>query len=273
MEMKKDQMAVVVPLSVSHKIKIMSLVSAVMVVFIHVPQIAGSGLTAGIEHFLSQGICRVAVPFFFTVSGYMLARHMNEKGWWACALRKRVKSVMAPYFLWCLISSLVHVAFGAMLVLSANIMHHESLTRNMTSILISPLNAFGLNPFSGVVSNGALWYLRELMIFVLVSPLIVWIVKQGKSISFVGLLLFWGLGVVFGVLFPVGSVYYHLFDRWISFGGLFYFMAGVYLSRTSVKVGAKYNQICLFAGLLIMFFLSVLFACGTDVCVGGGVKR
>lgn len=46
------------------------------------------------------GICCLAVPFFFVVSGYFLSRHFGEPGWWRKETAKRLMSLAVPYLVW-----------------------------------------------------------------------------------------------------------------------------------------------------------------------------
>lgn len=66
----------------SNKISNMSFLCAVFVAIIHsqAPGLWGD--------FLKEGICRVAVPFFFIVSGYFLSRHFNDDSWYIRELKK-----------------------------------------------------------------------------------------------------------------------------------------------------------------------------------------
>ena len=48
------------------------------------------------------GLCCLAAPFFFTVSGYFLSRHFDERGWWLRETGKRAASLLVPYLFWCL---------------------------------------------------------------------------------------------------------------------------------------------------------------------------
>ena len=73
-----------IPLALSNKISNMSLLCSIMVVCIHVlkrTQTRGS-FALIIRHLSGEGLCRIAVPFFFTTAGYFLAVHFQEKGWY-----------------------------------------------------------------------------------------------------------------------------------------------------------------------------------------------
>ena len=50
----------------------------------------------------SEGLCRVAVPFFFLISGYLFFVRLEEwdKFVWFDKLKKRGKTLLAPYLIW-----------------------------------------------------------------------------------------------------------------------------------------------------------------------------
>ena len=74
---------------VSHKIKNMSIICALFVVMIHIGWYKDSiCLTWFINELVAQGIARIAVPFFFVVSGFFLAAHFDEDGWWVRETRR-----------------------------------------------------------------------------------------------------------------------------------------------------------------------------------------
>lgn len=79
---------------VSNKIKNLSFLCSLAVVAIH----CGWDEDSLMKSFFCEGVARIAVPFFFVVSGYFLARHIGEDGWYKQELRKRVASLLIPYF-------------------------------------------------------------------------------------------------------------------------------------------------------------------------------
>ena len=66
----------------SQKIKKMSFICSLLVVCIHVTWCADNTFSLGwlIEQGVRQGIARIAVPFFFVVSGFFLAQHFEKRG-------------------------------------------------------------------------------------------------------------------------------------------------------------------------------------------------
>ena len=87
-----------------NKIKNMSIVRAMLVPFIHVgkPLVVGSS-GWWIYQFTAEGICRIAVPFFCICSGFFLARHFSDKGWYYSQVGKRVRTLIVPYLIWSVI--------------------------------------------------------------------------------------------------------------------------------------------------------------------------
>lgn len=152
------------------------------------------------------GVCNIAVPFFFIASGYFLAKHFDESGWWKREVAKRIRSLLIPMFLWWGILILWAMPFS----IAANKLAGRSLLDSV------PL-ADGKIPGIGV-----LWYLRTLFVFVLVSPLIAFFIRHfGKIwllVSFVGCLAF--------NLLRVDSILYDYASSLTFCLGLFYFSLG-----------------------------------------------
>lgn len=74
----------------------MKLLCAFLIVVIHTKFIVSSHLGVIVHNMVSEGVCRIAVPFFFFAAGYFMSRHMEEDGWWWRELKKRIHSVLIP---------------------------------------------------------------------------------------------------------------------------------------------------------------------------------
>lgn len=219
---------------VSSKISKLGFVAAVLVVVIHADVQDGCPESVRIvKDLIVGGVCGLAVPFFFAASGYLLAGHVAEDGWWGRALKKRVWSLLVPYIIW-------NVAFFI-----------ADIPRSGASIP-GFATCLGLNPFEmpGVYP---LWFVRSLMILVVVSPALVRLVR-GLGWRFCGAL--WVVGVLIGLLLDRES-------DWAKFatslfplsGGAFYFCAGILfrIENRLPRVTPSWAWLGLAGGLALTF--------------------
>ena len=155
------------------------------------------------------------------MSGFFLARHVFEVGWWQKEVVKRVRSLVIPFYVW----TVIMIIFGWMIWYTKTFVLGNS---EMTPLDMSPceylLFLIGLHPFKDI---GHLWYVRCLFFLVIVSPLIVSCCVRRKQVL-VGLFC---LHLLFSCLFgcELGLSFYFLFDRYLSVRGLFYFCLGMFL--------------------------------------------
>ena len=156
----------------SQKIKNMSLVCALLVVTIHLGWKEHDPLSLGwfLYNGIAQGLARIAVPFFFIVSGFFLAQHFDEQGWWKRENEKRIKSLLVPFLIWSIVSLVAGVTLGIIADLIAhrpfgtNICYFNA--DNRLRILGVDLTEFPLHV--------PLWYVRCLIFFVLTGGVFKW---------------------------------------------------------------------------------------------------
>lgn len=163
-----------IPIKTRNKIANGGIIAAWMVVGIHVawyPINHYNGAMWMWEALGHYGLFMVAVPFFFIVSGYFLAGHIAEHGWWKQECAKRLFSLAVPYLIWC--------AIYATLLLPT---WHGS-----ESGVVYILKAFGLSPVHCPLL-GPMWFIRSLILCVLASPVIVVLLRR---LGFWGVLLLW----------------------------------------------------------------------------------
>lgn len=108
---------------------------------------------------------RIAVPIFFIISGYLLFSNYEYK-----KIIKRTKTVFLPFILWSLISLSIFLILES--IPSTSSFVNTKISLNIESILyyifVKPI-------------NGALWFLRDLYILILFSPVIK-IINRNKYI-------------------------------------------------------------------------------------------
>ena len=173
-----------------------------------------------VEGFVSDGICRVAVPMFFAISGYLVTQSLNGKFnvsvYWRI-LRKRFSSLLVPY----LAVSAIGIATVVVLQLipfSRPFFNNFNLQSTSFSKwiwiwLVSPV------PYQ-------LWFLRFLCIYFLLYPFIYFLAKYLKLIYILALLYWWssfGLQQQFGV-------------SKIEVEGLLFFSIGVFAATSQIDL-------------------------------------
>ena len=211
--------------SLSHKLANMGFVCACLVVALHV-LVLGSPefIVWWLRPFIADGICDVGVPFFFFASAYFLAGHIHEPGWWHHETKKRVKTLLIPYFAW----GALFVLLVLPLILTANKLAGVPWSRNIPLSLSEWLATFGIPPFASVPYLPVLWFVRTLFIFVLCAPLLTYPLRYSKTLGCTWLLL---LFVAQGFLpsHSASGLENALLDSWFSLKGLFYFSLGLFL--------------------------------------------
>lgn len=185
----------------SKKIKVLSLLSMILVVYQHMGRgakldvytytmLSSKGwINSFAELSLAQGVARIAVPFFFIISGYLFFRnigvdHSNtllstiKVGGANCVKKypSRFRSLFIPFCFWQLFWILVNVF---MIGVACKLGKTSLPFREMPLIeSISTPDGFLLSFFVKPLPDMPLWYVRDLICLVLLSPIIYILVKR-----------------------------------------------------------------------------------------------
>ncbi|MFD2966837.1 acyltransferase family protein [Sphingobacterium bambusae] len=215
----------------------------ILVVFVHMApseqqmlswNLDGHSLFLSISEIVSHHIGQLAVPFFFVFSGYFF--FLKSKSWsfstYTDQLGKRVKTLLIPYIFW----NVIIVAIIVTLQVSYTFL---GLGINANYRVLQINTVFDL--FWGLPINIPLWYIRDLMVMVVLSPLFYYFFNTTKYVGLLVLVLFYLSAFESG--FPgLGST------------AIMYFGLGTYMGV--YKVDAR--PFCLRYGKLFLF-LAVLF--------------
>lgn len=230
---------------ISCKIANASVFAMMMIVGIHVLGHGWQSLEKGsaiwwLTAFGQYGIFSVAVPFFFACSGYFLAGHMDEDGWWCRECKKRLWTLLIPYIIWCMIFVLLSIGLDAWKT--------DGMASSWTSLTFW-IDAFGLSPFRHP-SLGPLWYVRALIMFVIISPAVLFAIRK---MGWLPLLVVY---VLAGVTHPIGRVWEvgALFLIYcFSFSGFFFFCVGIYGRLKHIEFPKRGHISALVIGLSLVF--------------------
>ncbi len=174
-------------------------------------QLLNSGMTAAagsfgiklcfsIQKILGTGLGQIAVPGFFAMSGYLFFKDADKAvdlAYFAKKWKRRISSLLIPFLLWNTIYYIIYVIIGK-----------------------AGTDANSL--FNGVILNRynpVFWYLRELLVLTVLTP-IIYILLKSKNAALSVLCLSFILAVFYDLL-P-----YHIVNE----DALFYYMTGAFAS-------------------------------------------
>lgn len=164
---------------------------------------------------------QVAVPIFFFISGYLFSYSCSGGG--VKLFIKKTKSLLLPYLLWNLIALLLLVGIKLIGVF----IHGNDIEPMIDMLKLSKL----ISAFCGNFSQGSpyapidspLWFIRNLYLFFLMSPILLFVIKKTKGIIVGCLFLIYILNLLetYGLTEFIIGLYIGLrkidFLKWISY--------------------------------------------------------
>lgn len=191
----------------------------------------------------SQGVCRAAVPVFFLISGYLFFIRLDDWDYsvWKDKIRKRVKTLVVPYLLWNIIA---FVAFYIVQCIKSHV---------VTSLINCFLNEGGFRIFWDSHSdwmpiNFPLWFIRDLIVIVLFTP-VIWKLIEQRTVGI----------MVMGLMTALHVTCIWPFTNGLSSTALLFFTAGAYLQvhKKDLLVFFKRVEISSYIASLLLLFLIV----------------
>ena len=225
---------------VSDKIKVISFFAILLVLYIHSgfhpSELRGLSLNTYVQNFISGKIGRCAVPLFFMISGYLFFyRGIDSLSSVFEKMKKRAQTLLIPYIcaaiFFVLFSYLMTILPGASKFVNSSIVPLFDL--HWTKIL----KAVFIDAGNGSPLAFQLWFLRDLMVILLFSPIWYFLIKYLK---------YYWLPVVFVLsLFTI---------PYFPVNALFWFITGASLKH--IDINKTYRQLgflCLSLFILIGF--------------------
>jgi surface polysaccharide O-acyltransferase-like enzyme len=215
---------------ISYKIKIVSFISMIMVVILHsynldtkfkgvLPEII-IDYNWFIQNFISNGMARIAVPVFFIISGYLIFKEgYLSKNLYIVKIKNRIKTLFIPFLFWSLLSIVIYFILQEIPQLqpffSKELIKSLSFSEFLKLIFFKPI------PYQ-------LWFLRELFLLVLLSPIFYFLLRKLKWIILVVISVPWFID-----LFEINQL----------FEALFFFNLGIYLSLYFNNLNIKLSTV------------------------------
>lgn len=201
---------------VSKRIDVLRIVLIGLIVLAHgargvTVRIDGTGAgTALMLEILNGHVDFVAVPLFFTISGFLFLRKFElSLAAYGGMLRKKFVSLLIPYVLFNAWLVLWFYFVGSIEVMGSwNFIVSEGLFTKTLGLGTAPINY-------------PLWFLRDLLVVFLLSPVLLLFFKEAPGVGLITLFVLWA-----GVN-PLPYTYY---------GDFFAFYLGGYLARTRLPL-------------------------------------
>ena len=193
------------------KKEVVSFFLSIMVFFIHISSFSQynhlEGNLTGFNQFLKKAVhdcfTQYAVPLYFIISGALFFRDYEDKNYLS-KIKKRIRTLLIPYLIWNVIWMLFDIATSHSF-LSQFFIAREKFTLSVPSIL------------EGIFlhkSNGAFWFVFNLMVFVVLSPVIDKLIRNRyvglAATTAVAVLCLFRIGLPEAVFFSNTSIVYYL---------------------------------------------------------------
>lgn len=201
----------------------------------------------------SQVIGRVAVPLFFLISGFLFFLNINfNKGIYSHKLKSRIKSLLIPYLFWNIAFLLFYYTASHLPILQNWFKGCEYTLGFILSSLWGRAGGDPLNPMTYPIAY-QFWFIRDLMVVVVLTPIIYLLVKYLKSYGLILFCVLWYLRIWPGFLQNHG----------LSDAAWFFFYMGAWLSIN------RRNLVETFGRLAIPIYIIYPIIALLDVCTKG----
>ena len=187
------------------------------------------------QRFFRVGLARIAVPYFFGISGFLIAGKINPENY-KNEIFKRIRSLLIPFWFWgFFFVCLRYVLFFIYERKERNIFPSElypSLALLVTWIGVKPSDTLSI-----------LWFLRTLFFFVCFSPVIIHAIKilQYKLIVILWM-LFVCWKMIGGFIFPGINSF---FEYGLSLSGICAFSLGLCIRMYGFHLPHVIKYVCI----------------------------
>lgn len=159
----------------------------------------------------------IAVPLFFTISGYLFFQKLEAWSWsvWKQKVRTRLRTLLVPYIIFNAICVISLLAIGMKVPWLGWLWNSVSYCQGWK-------NWLGMSMQLWYPQDVPLWFVRDLMVMVLLSPAIHWLIRKGGIVY---------MGIV-GVLYCLGIL---CCTPGFSTNALFFFSLGGFAAIRGIE--------------------------------------
>lgn len=190
-----------------------------------------------ISELFSHHLARLSVRCYFLVSGfYFFNRYSGDiKSFFQKQLKSRFKSLVIPFIIW-----------NGMMVLAVLVKHHVFMKLNLGPdegyFFLKELNLYQIFWYYPI--NFPLWFVRDLICMILLTPLVYFFIKYFKHYGIIGL----------GILYLTIK---EPFVPGISLTSVFFFSLGAYFAIENKDLLKVFDKLKYPALILMLLFLFI----------------
>lgn len=208
----------------SDKLTILSTILIIMVIYVHsCYQEAEQYSTALFLQKLTSNICSIANCLFFCISGYLFAYSIQQFNDIYFKLQKRLYTLLLPYIFWNIIFVLWYVMLDIIPGMEQWVNNPDMIGQLLNRSISEILHFLFIKPVAF-----QLWFLRDLLIMMALSPLLwSWAKRNWQSAVIAAfcltcwnewLIYFW-IGIIFAI--QKWNIENFLHSRWLILGSCF----------------------------------------------------
>ncbi|MGE6739513.1 acyltransferase family protein [Allorhizobium pseudoryzae] len=254
--------------NISSRINLMRMLLIAGIVFVHIPynrEVSpfqhDHGLFDWLRVFLGESLFRVGVPCLSAISGYLLFQRGIERFDYSRVIRSKSRTVLLPFLLWNLgLLALVFVVQK----MGAGIGYFPRLNHATLPLLMDQALAI-----DGFPVNLPLYFLRDLLICILIAPVLALLVRRLPAIT-LGVLFAFAVfpeldaGIVlknsilfsftFGIFLALYRVDLKRFDDWALPLGALVTLSAALLAQGLYLTGPDYPDVLLMLRNMLSIF-------------------
>ena len=200
----------------SVKLRVISFFSLIMVVYLHSYNLVKNTNTGNTEiyksfnsffqDFFSQGITGIAVPLYFSISGYLFFKNINGPlNEFITKFKKRLKTLVLPYLFWSVLGLLFFFILQNIPQLKTyctTVLIRDYTFRHLLFIiLINPI------PYQ-------LWFIRDLIVLISLTPIVYLLIKYFNYFTLLFFLFTWFYEFNF-ILFSNEAIFFFVFGAFL----------------------------------------------------------